>query len=102
MTAAMFRLNPSHFVRRMAVPCVRRFHSASSIAAHSSSVTSAISARGAKAGSVTFRANFTFHVHTSCQVCRDTRFLVALVERRERPPHAPSASAGLSRRRLET
>ncbi len=62
----------------MAVRCVRRFHSASSIAAHSSSVTSAISARGANAGSVAARANFTFHGHTSCQVCRDTRIVVAL------------------------
>ena len=78
MTAAAFRRNPTHFVRRNAVPAVLRFHSASSIAAHSASVTSAISARGANAGSVISRANFMFHGQTSWQVRRDTRIAVAL------------------------
>ena len=78
MTAAAFRRNPTYFARRNAVPAVLRFHSASSIAAHSSSVRSAISARGASAASVTSRANCTFHGQTSCQVCRDTRIVVAL------------------------
>ena len=73
-----FRWKPSHLARRNAVPCVRRFHSASSIAAQSASVVSAISARGANAGSVTARANFTFHGHTSWEICRDTRILMRL------------------------